>query len=57
MAEAFAMVTFSTRFGWTPDQIRALDKKDKMIYFSIIKGMGEAEKETNSSQNFGAIKR
>jgi len=53
MADAFQMVTFSKMFGWTPNQIREIDVEDRLIYFSIMKGMGEAESSKGETSSAG----
>jgi len=36
-------VSLSTKFGWTPDEIDKISFEDKLIYLSVLKGMGMAE--------------
>jgi len=37
------LVSMSEHFGWTPEQVRAIDTSDKMIYVSVLKGASEAQ--------------
>jgi len=36
------LIAFSDSFGWTPEQIRALEDKDKLAYQSLLKGRAQA---------------